>query len=151
MKLRFAVTMLAALGLLATGGCGSKGPKLVRISGTVKYSDGSALVVPEGGRAIVTFTPADTTGELAPGVIRKGASGVVKEGGKFEMQTVKPGDGVSPNRYKVFITAQKNLAANPMDPANRFVPEKYAKAETSGWEITVENKSRSDVEFTMDK
>jgi hypothetical protein len=150
MKLRFAVAALAAVGLLVTGGCGSKGPKMVKISGVVKYSDGSPLVVPEGGRATVTFTPADPTAEPPAGSIRKGASGVVQEGGKFEMTTVKPGDGVSPNRYKVFIMTQKNVTANPTDPNNQFVPKKYADAQTSGWEINVD-KAKSDCVFEIQK
>ena len=150
MKLRFAVVALAALGLLALGGCGSKGPKLYRISGVVKYSDGTPLEVPQGGRAVVTFEPADTATEVKEGQLRKGASGTIKEGGKFEMQTMKPGDGVAPNRYKVKLTTQKVMNAPPTDPANQFVPEKYSKAETSGWEITVD-KARSDVEFVIEK
>ena len=150
MRLRFAVAALAAVGLLAIGGCGSKGPKLVRISGVVKYSDGSPLVVPDGGRATVTFTPAETAGELPPGSIRKGASGIVKEGGKFEMMTIKPGDGVSPNRYKAFVMTQKSVNVNPSDPNNQFVPAKYASAQTSGWEINV-TKADSSVEFTIEK
>jgi hypothetical protein len=150
MKLRFAVAALAAVGLLAVGGCGSKGPKMVKISGVVKYSDQSPLVVPEGGRATVTFAVADPAAEPPPGSIRKGASGAVKEGGKFEMQTIKPGDGVSPNRYKVFLTTQKNPGANPNDPANQFVPSKYASPETSGWEINVE-KAKSDCVFEIQK
>jgi hypothetical protein len=150
MKIRFAVTMLAALGLLATGGCGTKGPKLVKISGTVKYSDGSPLVVPEGGRATVSFAVADPAAEPPAGSIRKGASGTVKEGGKFEMMTIKPGDGVSPNRYKVFLVTQKNPVAKPNDPANQFVPAKYATAETSGWEINVE-KAKYDYDLVIEK
>jgi len=150
MKLRFAVTMLAALGLLATGGCGTKGPKLVKISGTVKYSDGTPLVVPEGGRALVSFGVADPAAEPPLGSIKRGASGTVKEGGKFEMMTVKPGDGVSPNRYKVFLVTQKNPGANPNDPKNQFAPAKYASPETSGWEINVE-KARSDYDLVIEK
>lgn len=150
MKTRLAVVALAAVGLLAAGGCGTKGPKLYKITGVVKYSDGSPLVVPEGGIATITFSPADTTTDPKEGQLRKAASGRVEEGGKFDMMTIKPGDGVAPNRYKVFITALKKMAANPHDPANRFVPDKYASPETSGWEITVD-RARSDVEFVIEK
>jgi hypothetical protein len=150
MKFRLAIAAVAALGLLATGGCGGKGPKMYKVSGVVKYSDDSPLVVPEGGSATITFTPADTTGKLEDGQIRKGAFGQIKEGGKFEMGTVKPGDGVAPNRYKVFLTTKKNRAGNPNDPANQFVPEQYTRAETSGWEITVD-KARSDADFVIEK
>ncbi len=150
MKLRFAVAALAAVGLLAAGGCGTKGPKLVKISGTVKYSDGTPLVVPDGGRATVSFAVADPAAEPPAGSIRKGASGTVKEGGKFEMQTIKPGDGVSPNRYKVCLITQKNPGGNPNDPSNQFVPAKYASAQTSGWEINVE-KAKSDYDLVIEK
>jgi hypothetical protein len=128
----------------------AKGQRLVKVSGTVKFKDGTPLQVPEGGRAVVTFTPADTTGELAPGQIRKGASGTVKEGGRFDMGTIKPGDGVLPGRYKVFLATQKNVAANPNDPANQLVPKKYTSPDTSGLEVTID-KPTSDLRFELDK
>ena len=128
----------------------AKGQRLVKVSGTVKFKDGTPLQVPEGGRAVVTFTPADTTGELAPGQIRKGASAMIRPDGTFEMGTMKPGDGVIPGRYRVFLMTQKNVAANPNDPANQFVQKKYTSAVTSGLEVTID-KPTSDLRFELDK
>jgi uncharacterized protein (TIGR03067 family) len=128
----------------------ARGPKLVKVSGTVKFKDGTTIAVPEGGRAVVSFTPADTTGDLAPGQIRKGASGTVKEGGRFDMGTIKPGDGVIPGRYRVFLMTQKNVAVSPADPGNQFVPQKYTRPDTSGLEVTIE-KPTSDLRFELDK
>ena len=150
MRLRLVVVTLSAIALLGIGGCGTKGPKLIKISGVVKFSDGSFIPVPGADErrppATITFTPADTGAEGATGEKRKGASGKIGADGRFEMMTIKPGDGVVPGKYKVFITAVKVYG----DPKSSLVPQKYTKAETSGFEITVD-KAKSDVEFTLEK
>ena len=127
----------------------ARGPKLVKVSGTVKFKDGTPLQVPEGGRAAITFAPADTR-EITEGQIRKGASARIRPDGTFEMMTIRPGDGVIPGRYMVFLMTQKNVAANPNDPANQFVPKKYTSAVTSGLEVTID-KPTSDLRFELDK
>jgi len=127
----------------------AKGPRLVKVSGTVKFKDGTPLQMPEGGRAAITFAPADTR-EITEGQIRKGASARIRPDGTFEMMTIRPGDGVIPGRYRVFLMTQKNVAVSPDDPASQFIPKKYTSAETSGLEVMID-KPRSDLRFELDK
>ena len=60
MKFRLIVVTLAAMAIGAAGGCGSKGPKLVKVSGTVKFKDGTTIPVPEKGKGtfpLINFQP----------------------------------------------------------------------------------------------
>ena len=51
---------LAAAAVVAVSGCGDKGPKMYKVSGTVKYTDGTPVRGGvEGGRAAISFAPAD--------------------------------------------------------------------------------------------
>lgn len=149
MKFRFVLVSLAAIGLLVAGGCGTKGPKLVKVSGTVKFKDGNLIQVPaDTGQATITFQVAETGGDAKTGEVRKGAQGKIQPDGRFELYTFKqmPPDGVIPGKYKVTIVAQKKY----MDPASSVIPSKYNGPATSGFEITVD-KPRNDLEFLLDK
>jgi uncharacterized protein (TIGR03067 family) len=125
----------------------SQGPKLVKVSGTVKFNDGSLIPVPEKGKGrppTIMFAP---TAEPAPGQIRKGAGGTIDEKGHFELMTFKPGDGVIPGKYVVTIHANSKY---PPEPGSSLVPLKYTRAQTSGLEVTIE-KPMSDVQFELEK
>ena len=91
MKFRFVLASLAAIGLLVAGGCGTKGPKLVKLSGTVKFKDGDLIPVPaDTGEATVAFqVAAETGGDAKTGEVRKGASGKIQPDGRFELYTFK--------------------------------------------------------------
>jgi hypothetical protein len=141
------IVSVVAIALLAVGGCGEKGLDLVKISGTVKYKDGSPVWVdPSKGRAMITFMPADSQKEAAAGEIRKGANGKIDADGHFTMGTLRPGDGVIPGKYKVIFVIRED---NPKG-AVWLIPEKYGNMQTSGEEITVD-KARSDVDYVFDK
>jgi len=148
MKFRFVLLALAAIGLLTVGGCGTKGPKLLKVSGTVKFKDGKPIEVPpDTGQATITFSPAEVSGEAKPGE-RKAAQGNIKPDGRFDLYTFKqvPPDGVIPGKYKVTIRAQKQY----MDPTSSVVPSKYNNAATSGLEATID-KPQSNLEFLLDR
>jgi hypothetical protein len=151
MKFRFVLASLAAIGLLVAGGCGTKGPKLVKVSGTVKFKDGTLIQVPpETGQATITLSPAEASADAKSGEIRKGATGKIDpEGGRFELYTFKqvPPDGVIPGKYKVMIVAQKKY----MDPTSSVIPPKYNNAATSGFETITIDKPRNDLVFELDK
>ena len=140
------IVPLVAIAILFVGGCGDKGPKVVKISGIVKYRDGTPVQGgTEKGKAVISFVP-DFEKETASGDVPKGASAVIDTEGHFTMTTFKPGDGVIPGKYKVIL----QIRADPYDPASSLIGEKYEKAETSGLDITVDS-PKSDLEYVFDK
>jgi uncharacterized protein (TIGR03067 family) len=123
------------------------GPNLVKVSGTVKFKDGSTIPLPEKGAKarppIINFTP---VGEAVPGQRRKGAGGMIGGDGHFDLMTFKPGDGVIPGKYAVSIIAHKIYG----DPKSSLVPEKYTNPKTSGLEFSIE-RPMSDIVIELDK
>jgi len=119
---------------------------LVKVSGTVKFKDGT---IPEGPYRFVTFhlDPASIGSpeayDFGPA---KGAGSEIKPDGRFEMTTIKPGDGVLPGRYKVTIKCLKNYA----DPDSLTIPKNYAGFSTTPLEVEIE-KRRSDLDFVLEK
>ena len=127
----------------------AKGPRLVKVSGTVKFKDGTIIQVPaDTGRAAIILSPADVGGEAKPGEVKKAAQGKIRPDGRFEMCTFKlvPPDGVIPGKYKVTIVAQWKYR----DPTSSVVPKKYSDPRTSGLEVTID-KPISDLQFELDK
>ena len=145
------VVPLLAVAILGIGGCSSKAPKMVKVSGTVKFRDGTALPVPEraqGGSATIRFEPVDMEGGPEDANRpRKAAAAAIKPDGSYEVTTVKPGDGVIPGRYKVAVTVMGKYA----DPSSSLIPQRYGNPETSGFGVIEIDKSRSDLEFLLDK
>ena len=65
------------------------GPKLVKVSGTVRFKDGSLIPVEERGKmGSINFAP---VGEAVAGQVRKGAGGTLDENGHFDLFTFKLG------------------------------------------------------------
>lgn len=148
--LRWLVAPLLAVAILGIGGCSSKGPKMVRVSGIVKFRDGTALPpVQPGGAAIITLQPADARDDAKadPDKIRKPAASGIKPDGSFDLCTVRTGDGVMPGRYRVIVTVRNK---GP-DPATSLIPKKYGDPDTSGFGVIEIDKARSDLEFLLDK
>ena len=142
---------MLAVAILGIGGCSSKGPKMVKVSGTVKFRDGTALPVPareRGGSATIRFEPADMEGGSEDASRpRKAASGAIKPDGSYEVTTVKSGDGVIPGRYKVAVTVLGRYG----DSSSSLIPQRYGNPETSGFGIKEIDKAQSDLEFLLDK
>jgi hypothetical protein len=148
-RFRSVIMPLAAISFLVTGGCTKSGPKMVKVSGIVRYKDGTMLQVPEKGMASITFEPVDLgaapTSDQQP---RKGAGAKIKPDGTFELSTVKlnPPDGVIPGKYRVKILALRSYT----NPSTVMIPLKYTDSKTSGFEETID-KPRSDLLFELDK
>jgi hypothetical protein len=136
MKFRLVVVVLAALAIGAAGGCGPKGLKLVKVSGTVKFKDGAALPAPEAGKGpnTVNFRP---VGEAVAGQPRKGAGGTIDANGHFDVMTLKPGDGLIPGKYHVSVFAPG-------------IPDVYRDADKSGLEYDIQ-KATTDLVVELDK
>lgn len=151
MKLRPLVVVLAAFALAAACGCGKKGPKTVRVSGTVKFADGQAPQVPEDGIARVVFQPVSTgqpgAGQPASAQPTKTAYGNIGPDGRFEMTSFKPGDGVIPGRYKVLF----EIATKYEDlETTSLIPAKYSNPDETPFEENIE-KARTDLEYKLDR
>ena len=87
---RFVLPGLVCLTLLiAVVGCGSAERQPVKVTGTVKYSDGT---IPQGEVAVIRFEPAS----LATGQVdgqTKAASGTIQTDGSFQLSTLGENDG----------------------------------------------------------
>lgn len=147
-----AVVVAASVFLAGCGGGGGSssgtGPKTVPVTGTV--TKGGQPV--EG--ATVKFTTVDG---------KKGASGRTDAKGNYTLSTAKPGDGALPGQYQVTITKIEAPASEPTSgnegkptrpnksaPAEKnALPEKYAKAASSGLTATVKE-SGNKFDFTVD-
>jgi hypothetical protein len=109
---------LAAALLLGATGCGSGGPKLHKVSGTVTL-DGQPLA-----GADVNFEPDDYAGGL------QAASGRTTTDGSYTLTTYTSGDGAMEGNYKVTISktggdAQSGVGGGP--PGNPSDPKDMMK------------------------
>lgn len=151
----FSRTSIFWLGLVCVAmvlaGCGTSGPKLIPVSGTVTYN-GKPV---EG--AVVSFQC-----QGAP----KMATGTTDAQGRFQLATNKPGDGTIAGKHKVTVRklvregaaasgpmsmedAMKATEAPKTQPAERHqLPMKYADAASSDLEFTVTEAGPND--FTIE-
>jgi hypothetical protein len=123
-----------ALGVFATG-CGSGGPTMGRVSGTVKV-DGQPLT-----KGTVTFIATDGK--------NPNATGAIDSSGRYTLQTTEPGDGAVVGSYKVAISDVDadvmNTAVPGMPPPvqKSAIAKTYLDANTSGLTATVESGSNT--------
>jgi hypothetical protein len=126
---RIGLGLALLLGLFSTG-CGSGGPAMGRVSGTVKI-DGEPLT-----KGTVTFVATDGK--------NPNATGTIGPGGSYTLQTTEPGDGAVVGSYKVAISDVDANALNtempgmPPPVAKSAVPKMYLDANSSGLTATVE-------------
>jgi len=119
---------------LAATGCGSGGPTMGRVSGTVTFQ---GKPVEKG-----TVTFISTDGE------RPNATGDIK-GGSYTLQTTEPGDGAVVGDYKVIISdidpniANTELPGMKVKTPKSALPKKYHNADTSGLTVKVESGSQT--------
>jgi hypothetical protein len=132
-----ACAVLAAVALFGwAGGCGSGGPELVPLTGTVTL-DGNPV---EG--ASVTFMP-QSSGQPA--------TGTTDAAGKFTLKTHPHGEGVMPGKHKVtvqkmettgFVADEDGLSGGISPEGIQetwHTPKRYASAETTDLVVEVES------------
>lgn len=123
------LALCMSLLVLSAIGCGSSGPEMVPIRGTVKF-DGKPL---SGGT--VEYIPTDPQGRKALG--RIGADG------DYVLTTFKAGDGAIVGSYKVVVVSlaphpgeptPEQLLANGGKPIRRksLIPDHYSDMNASG-------------------
>jgi hypothetical protein len=130
--------LLAASAFIPIG-CGSRGPEMASVSGTVTYK---GAPVPMG---TVTFQPV----EPAKG---RAATGAIQPDGSYTLQTENPDDGALVGDYRVSISARDEVVldyrpAKPVPP-KLLVPEKYEDPATSGLTATVKS-GRNRIPFEL--
>jgi len=98
----------------------------------------------------------DKQGQSIPGlegsqIVFEGAStssvGEIAADGTFSMFTDRPGDGVPPGEYQVYIPRRR---IDPEREAPQSINTKFEKPQTSDLKATVEPKSNS-FEFQVDR
>ena len=115
-RLTAGAALVAVLGALT--GCGSGGPKIVPVSGTVTI-DGQPLtyghvqVIPAGWRP---------------------ASGRIGGDGRFTLTTNASGDGCAVGTHPVAVLAGESLTPETM---KWHAPQKYADVKTSNLTVTI--------------
>ena len=110
------------LGLVA--GCGDGRPARVPVSGQVLI-DGRPLT-----SGYIRIVPSDA----------RPATGTIDDEGRFTLTTFDEGDGCVPGTHGVEVTATEMVDQNRV---RRLVPEKYAKASTSGLSVTIDGPNDS--------
>ena len=145
--------LLAAVGIVATAGCGDDTGLARRypVSGKVTYK-GQPV---EKGK--ISFIPEVADGRAASSQI---------ENGKFSMTTLATNDGAIPGKYKVTVAAEdvddsemRKIAkggqfhhdkayAKAVKTARSLVPKRYSLAATSGLEREVAARN-NDFEFDL--
>lgn len=131
-------SLVALFALVAVVGCSGR----AQVTGKVTFSDGTPLDC-----GVVNFAN-DTT-------ICKGE--INKEDGTFKMRTFKPGDGVPPGTYKVYVTETikfgdsgrqvqtGDVAFNMIGASTNLVDPKYSNPDESGLTITVKGSMKYDI------
>jgi len=129
---RVALAVVVMSGLVAYG-CGSGGPVMGRVSGTVTH-EGKPL-----DHGTITFSPTDGQ--------RPSATGAIQSGGSYTLQTAEPGDGAVVGEYKVAISDidsnvfATDLPGAPVKVPKSSIPKKYSDPGTSSLTAKVERGS----------
>jgi hypothetical protein len=131
-RIGLAVVVMFVLVVL---GCGSGGPPMGRVSGVVTYKDKPL------DTGTVTFVATDGKSP--------NATGTIKSGGSYTLQTSEPGDGAVVGDYKVAITdvdsnvLNTSLPGAPAAAPKSAIPKQYQDANTSGLTAKVESGSNT--------
>lgn len=125
-QFRFLLLAVVAATIL---GCGARGPKTARVSGTVTMS-GKPL-----SNIGVTFLPT-----------KKGpaANGTTNENGEFTLTTTRRGDGAVIGKHKVTVGIAEEGQKNP------GIPESYASPHTTKFSAEVLSGKKNEFTFNVE-
>jgi hypothetical protein len=129
------VILALALPVLTIGCGGASGPVMGKVSGKVTYQ-GKPLT-----QGTVSFVSNDPNGA--------NANSVIGPDGSYSLQTTNPSDGAVVGEYRVIVSDIDPNSVNtpapgePVKKAQRIIPEKYEKPETSGLTRKVEKGSNT--------
>jgi len=124
----------------AAVGCGSN----YTVKGQIVFPDGSPVKDLKGGG--VAFESVETN---------YSAISSIDSDARFELYSIKVGDGVRPGKYRVVITPpapdtrDAEAGKKPPPPPPNPIQTKYSSVETSGLEVVVD-KSMTDLKLTVE-
>ena len=121
------ITIFISIALLTLVGCSDP-----RVSGTVKYQDGTPLTV---GTVVLQNDKSQGIGEL-------------QKDGSFELYQFKKGDGLKKGVYQGYISGA-SIVPDRESPTIQLIPEKYSAMETSGI-IYDSDKDKGKLEIIID-
>ena len=143
---RMWASRLSVLIIAAAAGCGSDGlPGMVAIQGTVTYK-GEPLT-----HGTVLYLPKDGSGRQARGEIQPD--------GRFELTTLRAGDGAQVGEYSIVVIALQPHpgedraaieAAGGIIERGYVIPEKYTNRDTSGLSDTVDKNHSGEKDIVLD-
>lgn len=119
--------------VLLVSGCSNSG--FYPVSGKVVDSSGQPIAGLEGSE--IVFDQKDGNNSSV---------GEIAADGSFHMFTMRPGDGVSPGNYTVYIPRRR---IDPEREAPQSIEAKFEKPESSGLQATVEAK-KNKFEFKVE-
>ena len=117
--------------VLCLAGCGPSVGATYKVTGTVKFSDGTPLT-----KGTVLFTSD-----------KHSATGPIQEDGTYSLTTLKPGDGAPPGDYKVTLGGD---AAGTYPDNKPLVDPKFLGTTTSGLTASVKNQ-KLQYDITVEK
>jgi hypothetical protein len=120
----FAIMVVASIAFVA--GCNTSG--LYPVSGIVVDESGNPIAGLENSNYVMFA-------QVPDGI--SSSMGEIKSDGSFAIFTNKPGDGVAPGDYHVYLP-RKHL--DPERAAPQVIAGKFESLEQSGWTKTVEKK-----------
>jgi hypothetical protein len=120
---------------LAIVGCSNSG--YYQVHGKVVDRQGQPIPGLEGSQIVFSATGGGTTSSI----------GEIAADGSFTMFTERPGDGVPPGEYVVYIPRRY---IDPERPAPQVIDSKFEKLETSPLTAKVEAKTNT-FEFKVDR
>lgn len=126
---------LATACLLATIGCGQRGPETVAVEGTITFGGQEC---PAAGT--IYFVPV----KIAEGLTQRPASGAFDKDGRFRVTSFQPNDGLVPGVYSVRIECWRQQPSE-MVRGISYVPAGYSPPE-----VTVERGKRGPLVLTFD-
>lgn len=110
-------------------GCGNQ-PKLVPVTGKVTHKGqavtaGSVILYPDAANSFQKDNP----------------SSLLQVDGSFSFKTFPFGEGVPPGKYKATLAPEL---------ANRLKVPKYARPETTPWDLVIPDSGRKDLQLVVE-
>lgn len=140
--IRLCVIGCLSLAIVGSIGCGPKKPEMYKVTGTVKYADGT---VPQGEVRIIRFEPESFASGRAE-IGTKTAQADIQPDGTFQLSTVDPNDGAFPGNYKVTFTIRGSYTGGESG-----VHPKYTTAATTPHSATVGKGQKNHFDFVIEK
>lgn len=134
---RVKLLVVAMFLLPIVGGCNKDRMDLHKVTGTVKFEDGT---IPQGETSNITFSP-------RVAMEGKAASSKIESDGTFSLWTLRPGDGGAlAGDYRVIVTV-----ADGYPDLKSKVAKEFSDAEKTPLEASVKDAGKNHFDFVVQK